>query len=120
MSGGKPGNAGGRRSAERRARRMERSEEIKDALTGHIETLATIMGKLLKEADGEQWRCPQCGSFGPKRSKVGLKDAAAVVQVLMTAVKEPGDQATVVPIQINVHAGGPLVPGQIPTSGPNP
>ena len=47
---------GGRRSAERRARRMERSGEIKDALTGHIESLAKITGRLLKEADGEQWR----------------------------------------------------------------
>ena len=69
-------------AAERRRARMERTEEVKDALTGHIETLAGIMGKLLKEADGEQWRCPQCGSFGLKRSKVGLRDAAAVVQVV--------------------------------------
>ena len=78
-------------AAERRRARMERTEEVKDALTGHIETLAGIMGKLLKEADGEQWRCPQCGSFGLKRSKVGLRDAAAVVQVLMAAVKDPGE-----------------------------
>ncbi len=69
-SGGTPGNAGGRVAAERRRARVERTEEIKDALTGHIESLATIMGRLLKEADGEQWRCPQCGSFGPKRSGV--------------------------------------------------
>ncbi len=115
MSGGKPGNVGGgRAAAERRRARIERSEEIKDALTGHIESLAAIMGRPLKEADGEQWRCPQCGSFGPKRSKVGLKDAAAVVQVLMTAVKEPGDTATIVPIQVIVRSGGPLVPNSIP------
>ena len=97
-------------AAERRRARMERTEEVKDALTGHIETLAGIMGKLLKEADGEQWRCPQCGSFGLKRSKVGLRDAAAVVQVLMTAVKDLGETATVIPIQVNVVAGGPVVP----------
>ena len=118
LSGGKPGNAGGRRSAERRARRMERSEEIKDALTGHIESLAKIMGRLLKEADGEQYRCASCGAFGPKVSKMGLKDAAAVVQTLMAAVKEPADMATIVPIQINVHAGGPLVAGVVPDNGP--
>ena len=56
MSGGKPGNAGGRRFAERQARRKERSDAIKDALTGHIETLAAIMGRLIQEADGDQWR----------------------------------------------------------------
>lgn len=58
-------------AAERRRARTERTEEIKDALTGHIETLAAIMGRLIHEADGEQWRCPQCGSFGPKRSRLG-------------------------------------------------
>ncbi len=93
---------------------MERSEEIKDALTGHIESLATIMGRLLKEADGEQYRCASCGAFGPKVSKMGLKDAAAVVQTLMAAVKEPGDTATIVPIQVIVHSGGPLVLNPIP------
>ena len=89
---------------------MERDEEIKGLLTGHIEELAAIMGRLIKKAEGEQWRCPQCGSFGPKRSKVGLRDAAAVVQVLMMAVKDPGETATVIPIQVNVVAGGPVVP----------
>ncbi len=27
-----------------------------------------IMGQLVDEAGGEQYRCPQCGSFGPKVS----------------------------------------------------
>jgi len=89
---------------------MERTEQIKDALTGHIESLAKIMGRLLEEADGEQYRCTQCGAFGPKCSKVGLRDAAAVVQVLMTAIKDLGETATVIPIQVNVVAGGPVVP----------
>ncbi len=40
---------------------------INDAVTGHIEKLSTIMGNLV-EAGGEQYRCPQCGSFGPKVS----------------------------------------------------
>ncbi len=37
LSGGKPGNAGGRRFAERQAQRRERTDAIKDAVTGHIE-----------------------------------------------------------------------------------
>ncbi len=41
---------------------------INDAVTGHIEKLSTIMGRLVDEAGGEQYRCPQCGSFGPKVS----------------------------------------------------
>ena len=57
---------GGRRP--RRRARMQRSEAISDAVTGHIEKLSTIMGRLVEEAGGEQYRCPQCGSFGPKVS----------------------------------------------------
>ena len=41
---------------------------INDAVTGHIEKLSTIMGNLVEEAGGEQYRCPECGSFGPKVS----------------------------------------------------
>ena len=41
---------------------------INDAVTGHIEKLSTIMGRLVEEAGGEQYRCPECGSFGPKVS----------------------------------------------------
>ena len=41
---------------------------INDAVTGHIEKLSKIMGNLVEEAGGGQYRCPQCGSFGPKVS----------------------------------------------------
>jgi len=41
---------------------------INDAATGHIEKLSKIMGNLVEEAGGEQYRCQQCGSFGPKVS----------------------------------------------------
>lgn len=49
-------------------------------MTCHIEKLSEIMGRLVEEAGGEQYRCPQCGSFGPKRPKLGLKDAADAVR----------------------------------------
>ena len=42
---------------------------INDAVTGHIEKLSTIMGNLVEEAGGEQYRCTQCASFGPKVSE---------------------------------------------------
>ena len=54
---------GGQVTAERR---RERSDAINDAVRGHIERLSVIMGELIEEAGGEQYRCPQCGSFGPK------------------------------------------------------
>ncbi len=59
---------GGWLAAERRRARAERDEAIDDAVAGHIEKLSTIMGQLVEEAGGEQYRCPQCGSFGPKVS----------------------------------------------------
>ncbi len=49
--------------AERRRARAVRDEAIDDAVTGHIEKLSAIMGQLVEEAGGEQYRCPQCGSF---------------------------------------------------------
>ena len=59
---------GGRVAAERRRARAERDEAIDDAVAGHIEKLSEIMGQLVEKAGGEQYRCPQCGSFGPKVS----------------------------------------------------
>ena len=59
---------GGRVAAERRRARAARDEAIDDAVTGHIEKLSEIMGRLVEEARGEQYRCPQCASFGPKVS----------------------------------------------------
>ena len=59
---------GGRVAAERRRARAERNEEIEDAVVGHVEKLSTIIGHLVEEARGEQYRCPECGCFGPKVS----------------------------------------------------
>ncbi len=99
-------------AAERRRARAQRSEEIADAVTGHVEKLSAIIGDLVEEAGGEQYRCPKCGCFGPKMPKLGLKEAADVVRLLMTAVKEPGDVAAVVPIQVNVVGGCQVVPNR--------
>ncbi len=117
---GNPGNTGHVVAAERRRARAERSEAVDDAMVGHVEKLSEIIGDLVEQAGGEQYRCTNCGAMGPKVPRLKLKEATEVAAILMRAVKPPGEAATVVPIQINVHAGGPLVPGQIPTSGPHP
>ncbi len=56
MRGGTPEGSlqGGLAHAERR--RTQRDEAIDDAVTGHIEKLSAIMGQLVEEAGGEQYR----------------------------------------------------------------
>ena len=96
-------------AAERRRARMERNEAIDDAMLGHVEKMSEIIGQLVEDAGGEQYRCA-CGLFGPKVPKLGLKETADVQRLLMQAVKETVEAATVIPIQVNVVAGGPVVP----------
>ncbi len=79
-------------------------------MVGHVEKLSTIIGHLVEEASGEQYRCPECGCFGPKVPKLGLKEAADVLRLLKAAITRPGEAATVIPIQVIVAAGGPVVP----------
>ncbi len=59
---------GGRAAAEKRRARAERSDAVDDAMVGHVEKMSKIIAQLVEEAGGEQYRCPQCGSFGPKVS----------------------------------------------------
>ncbi len=111
---GNPGNTGHVVAAERRRARAERSEAVDDAMVGHVEKMSEIIGQLVRDAGGEQYRC-SCGLLGPKVPKLKLKEATEVAAIMMRAVKPPGEAATVIPIQVNVHAGGPLLPGQLPT-----
>ena len=68
-SGGTPemSSKGGLAAAERRRARAQRDEAIDDAVAGHIEKLSELVGRLVEEADGEQYRCT-CGVLGPKVS----------------------------------------------------
>ena len=68
--GGTPeGRLKGKRvAAERRRARAERSEAVDDAMVGHVGKISKIIAQLVEEAGGEQERCPQFGSFGPKVS----------------------------------------------------
>ena len=120
MRGGTPETSakGGRVAAERRRARAERSEAVDDTMVGHVEKMSDIIADLVEQAGGEQYRCT-CGVLGPKVPKLRLKEATEVAAIMMRAVKQQDTAVTVIPIQINVHAGGPLVPG-IPTAGPNP
>ena len=79
---------GGLVTAERRRARAERDEAIDDAVTGHIGKLSAIMGRLVDDASGEQYRCTG-GVLGPKVPKLALREAADVLRLLMAAVKKP-------------------------------
>ncbi len=118
LPGGTPeGRLKGKRViAEKRRARAERSEAVDDAMVGHVEKMSDIIADLVEQAAGEQHRCANCGAMGPKVPKLKLKEATEVAAILMRAVKQPDTAATIVPIQINVHAGGPLVPGQLPAT----
>ncbi len=86
-------------------------------MVGHVEKMSDIIADLVEQAGGEQHRCTSCGAFGPKVPKLKLKEATEVAAILMRSVKQPDSATTVIPIQINVHAGGPLVAGQVATDG---
>ncbi len=118
MRGGTPEtlSKGGRAAAEKRRARAERSEAVDDAMVGHVEKMSDIIADLVAQAGGDQHRCANCGALGPKVPKLKLKEATEVAAILMRAVKQPDTAATIVPIQINVHAGAPLVPGQLPAT----
>ncbi len=83
-------------------------------MVGHVEKMSDIIAQLVEDASGEQYRCT-CGVLGPKVPKLKLKEATEVAAILMRSVKQPDSATTVIPIQINVHAGGPLVAGQVAT-----
>ncbi len=101
-------------AAERRRARAERSEAVDDAMVGHVEKMSKVIEQLVEEAGGEQYRCT-CGVLGPKVPKLKLKEATEVAALMMRSIKQPDSTTTVIPIQINVHAGGPLVAGQLPS-----
>ncbi len=78
-------------------------------MVGHVEKMSEIIAQLVEEAAGEQYRC-SCGLYGPKVPKLKLKEAADVAAILMKSVKQPAEAATIISIQVNVVAGGPIVP----------
>jgi len=82
-------------------------------MVGHVEKMSDIIADLVEQAGGEQHRCTNCGALGPKVPK--LKEATEVAAILMRSVKQPDAATTVIPIQVIVQSGGPLVAGQLPS-----
>ncbi len=111
IAGGTPeGRAkGGRAAAEKRRARAERDDAIDDAMVGHVEKMSEIIADLVEEAGGKQYRCT-CGVLGPKVPKLKLKEATEVAAILMRTVRPPSEATTVIPIQVNVAAGGQVMP----------
>ena len=108
---GNPGNTGHKVAAERRRARVERTEAINDAMAGYAEKFLGLVGQMLEQLGGEQYRCA-CGLYGPKVLKATLREVADVAVKFAEAAKDKGEAATVIPIQVNVYSHAPLVAGK--------
>ncbi len=63
-----------------------------------------------RESDGDRLRCKACGSFIPGVSKLKLGDILAVIRELRAVLPAQLEHEGLPPIQVNVVAGGPIVP----------
>ncbi len=63
-----------------------------------------------RESDGDRLRCKACGSFIPGVSKLKLSDILAVIRELRAILPAQQEHEGLPPIQVNVVAGGPVVP----------
>ncbi len=63
-----------------------------------------------RESDGDRLRCKNCGSYIPGVSKLKLGDILAVIRELRAILPAQHEHEGLPPIQVNVVAGGPVVP----------
>ncbi len=108
LSGGKSGNLGHNQHTAR-----QRAQEIRGQLIGQLEGAAKDLSALLetaRESDGDRLRCKACGSFIPGVSKLKLRDILAVIRELRAILPAQYEHEGLPPIQVNVVAGGPVVP----------
>ncbi len=108
MSGGVPGHRGGNQHTAR-----QRAQEIRGQLIGQLEGAAKDLSPLLetaRESDGDRLRCKACGSFIPGVSKLKLGDILAVIRELRAVLPAQHEHEGLPPIQVNVVAGGPIMP----------
>ncbi len=82
-------------------------------MIGQLEGAAKDLSALLdaaRESDGDRLRCKACGSFIPGVSKLKLGDILAVIRELRAILPAQHEHEGLPPIQVNVVAGGPVVP----------
>ncbi len=82
-------------------------------MIGQLEGAAKDLSALLetaRESDGDRLRCKNCGSFIPGISKLKLGDVLAVIRDLRAVLPAQNEHEGLPPIQVNVVAGGPVVP----------
>ncbi len=63
-----------------------------------------------RESDGYRPRCKNCGSCIPRVAKLKLSDILAVIRELRAILPAQLEHEGLPPIQVNVVAGGPVVP----------
>ncbi len=108
MSGGVPGHRGGNQHTAR-----QRAEAVRGQLIGQLEGVAADLERILeaaRESEGGPPRCTACGSFIPGVSKLKLSVVLAVIRELRAILPAQLEHEGLPPIQVNVVAGGPIVP----------
>ena len=108
LTGGVPGHKGANQHTVR-----ERAQEVRGQLIGQLEGAAKDLTAILdtaRESDGDRLRCKNCGSFIPGISKLKLGDILAVIRELRAILPAQYEHEGLAPIQVNVVAGGPVVP----------
>ncbi len=91
----------------------ERAQAVRGELVAELEGAAKDLSALLdaaRESDGDRLRCKACGSFIPGVSKLKLGDILAVIRELRAVLPAQHEHEGLPPIQVNVVAGGPVVP----------
>ncbi len=84
-------------------------------MIGQLEGAAKDLSALLetaRESEGDRLRCKNCGSFIPGVSKLKLRDVLAVIRELRAILPVQYEHEGLAPIQVNVVAGGPVVPNR--------
>ncbi len=108
LGGGVPGHRGANQHTDR-----QKVAAVRGQLIGQLEGAAKDLSALLemaRESDGDRLRCKNCGSFIPGVSKLKLSDVLAVIREMRAILPAQHEYEGLPPIQVNVVAGGPIVP----------
>ena len=105
--GGVPGHRGGNQHTVR-----ARSEELRGEIQDELGRLIADLRAMLEAArEGGKARCARCGAFIPAVPKLSIEQASILIDRLAKhGISNSPDDAPLVPIQVIVAAGGPIVP----------